>query len=235
MAKRSQLPKPAGGSKSTNQPSRSATSRWLLLGVIAAVVVVAVGLILLATQATRTPVVATNRVGEGTAWGPADAPVKIVNFSDFGCSHCRDFALNQGQQLRAEYESSGKVRFEFRNFVLNWQTTADPANASQCAADQGRFWDYHDILFSQQGMSAQPFSRAALKQYAAQLGLDTAKFNPCVDNNQHADILARDGADGRALGVNATPTFFINGKKIEGAAPYATFKAAVDAALASGQ
>ncbi len=161
---------------------------------------VTAGLILLATQAARKPVEATGRVGEGAAWGPVDAPVKILSFSDFGCSHCRDFALNQGRQLRAEYENSGKVRFEFKYFVLNWQTTADPANAAQCAADQGRFWDYHDTLFNQQGASAQPFNKSALKQYAAQLGLDTTRFNRCVDSDQHADILASDGSDGRGAG-----------------------------------
>ena len=234
MAKRSQLPKSSGASRdAASSASRSSSSRWLLLGLIAAVVVVAVGLILLMTQAARKPIEATNRVGEGTAWGAATAPVQIVAFSDYGCSHCRDFALNQGHQLRAEYENTGKVRFEAKTFVLNWQTTSDPANAAECAADQGRFWDYHDLLFSQQGVSAQPFSRPALKQYAVQLGLDPAKFNVCVDNNQHQDILARDSSDGRGRGVNATPTFFVNGKKIEGALPYADFKAVVDAAIAA--
>ena len=176
MAKRSQLPKSGSGAQSPkSSTSRKSASRWLLLGVIAAVVVVAAGLILLATQAARKPIEATNRVGEGTTWGPSNAAVTILDFSDFGCSHCRDFALNQGRQLRAEYESTGKVRFEFKNFVLDWQSTSDPANAAECAADQGRFWDYHDTLFSQQGASAQPFSRPALKQYAAQLGLDVTE------------------------------------------------------------
>jgi len=162
-----------------------------------------------------------------------NAPVTILAFSDFGCSHCRDFALDQERRLRAEYENSGKVRFVFKNFVLDWQTTADPANAAECAADQGRFWDYYDTLYTQQGTSADPFSKSALKQYAVQLGLDTARFNACVDNNQHADILANEGSEGRTRGVNATPTFFINGKEIEGAVPYEELKAAVDAAIAA--
>lgn len=233
MGKRAQLPKSGTGSGSTKRSARgSSTSRWLLLGVIAAIAVLTVGLVLLAAQAARAPVEATGRVGEGAVWGPVDAPVKILAFSDYGCSHCRDFALNQGQQLRAEYENGGKVRFEFKHFVLNWQATAAPANAALCAADQGRFWDYHDTLFSQQGTSAQPFSKAALKQYAVQLGLDTGVFNACVDSDQHVDILARDGSAGRAQGVSATPTFLINGQKIEGAVPYANFKAAVEAAIA---
>ena len=150
------------------------------------------------------------------SWGPAAAKVTILDFSDFGCSHCADFALNQGQQLRAEYEKTGQVRFEYKPFVLDWNRTADPANAAACAADQGKFWDYHDALFARQGSSAQAFSTAALKGYAAELGLDATTFNRCVDKKERYDLLDKVGAEGRARGVNATPTFFINGQKIRG-------------------
>ncbi len=234
MAKRAQLPKSSKGSPAAKAPAKSRTKPippWLLLGVIAAVVVVGAGLIWLAVQASQRPVVSTPRVGEGTAWGPADAPVKIVDFSDFGCSFCGAFARSQGVQLRQEYEATGKVRFEFRHFIIGGQRTRDAALAAECAADQGRFWDYHDTLFARQGTSSDPFSRTALKQYAVQLGLDTAQFNSCLDSNKYLEKVTRDTSDGRGLGVNATPTFFINGQKIEGAQPYSVFKAAVDAAL----
>lgn len=238
MAKRTQLPKggiSAAAAKSPAKSKRAPLPRGMLLGVIAAVVVLAAGLIWLAVQSSQRPAVSTPRVGEGAAWGPADAPVKIVNFSDFGCSFCGVFARGQGAQLRQEYEATGKVRFEFRHFIIGGQRTRDAALAAECAADQGRFWDYHDILFARQGTSSDPFNRSALKQYAVQLGLDTAQFNSCLDSDKHREKVTRDTLDGRELGVNATPIFFVNGQKIEGAQPYNVFKAAVDTALSGAQ
>lgn len=236
MAKRSQvsMPKPARAPAKV-APKKASNSRNLLLVVIGGVVVVAVGLVLLIMQTVNKPASATARVGEGTAWGPKDAIVTIVDFSDFGCVHCRNFALNQGEQLRSEYEATGKVRFEFKHFIIGGATTAAAANAAECAADQGRFWDYHNLLFSRQGTSSAPFSNAALKQYAVQLGLDTALFNQCVDSSKHLEKVYRDAAEGRGLGVNATPTFFVNGQKLEGAVPYSTMKATVDAILNAAQ
>jgi len=233
MAKRSQLPKASSGSQGAKSSSGGSkgTSRWLLLGVIAAVVVIAAGLILFAIQAAQKPIEATGRAGDGMAWGPAGAKVTILEFSDFGCSHCRDFALNQGVQLREEYEKTGQVRFEYKPFVLDWNLTADPANAAACAAVQGKFWDYHDALFTRQGTSAQAFSIAALKDYAVQLGLDTTSFNRCVDKKEQYSLLDKTGAEGRARGVNATPTIFVNGQRIEGAVAYEVLKAQVDSAL----
>ncbi len=237
MAKRSQVSLPKTGSRPTAKvaPQKTNSSRGLLLIVLGGVVVVAIGLVLLIMQSVNRPVSATNRIGEGAVWGPEGAAVTIVDYSDFGCSHCGTFALNQGKLLREEYEATGKVRFEFKHFIIGGATTAAAANAAECAADQGRFWDYHDILFGRQGTSSAPFSNSALKQYAAQLGLDTAAFNQCVDSSQHLEKVYRDAAEGRGLGVNATPTFFINGQKIEGAIPYSAMKEAVDALLGVAQ
>jgi protein-disulfide isomerase len=234
MAKRSQTRKSNSGSRSGTPAGKSGSSRWLLLGVIAAVVIIAAGLAVYAIQAAQRPIEATGRVGEGMVWGPAAAKVTIQEYSDFGCSHCRDFAQNQGKQLRAEYEASGQVRFEFQPFVLDWNRTADPANAAVCAADQGKFWDYHDALFARQGSSAQAFSLAALKGYGAELGLNASAFNPCVDKKERYQLLDRVGAEGRSRGVSATPTFFINGQKIEGAVPYEVLKAQIDGLLNAG-
>ena len=179
------------------------------------------------------PVATSGRVTEGSSWGPADAPVKIVEYSDFGCTYCRAFALNQGKQLQQEYEKTGKVRFDSRSFIIEGPSTRDAANAALCAAEQGRFWDYQDVLYNRSG-TGQPqvvFSKAALKNYGSQVGLDAAKFNTCVDKGQYLPEVQSQHNEGAARGVNATPTFFINGKKIEGAAPYAEFKATVDSAL----
>ncbi len=237
MAKQAQKPKSAYAAprKGKPAPKKSTLSPAVLLGVIAAVVLVVAGIILMASRAANAPLTATGRVGEGAAWGPENAAVKILDFSDFGCSHCRDFGLNQGKQLRADYEASGKVRFEYKHMIIGGQPTRDAAMASECAADQGRFWDYHDALFGRQGSSANPFTKPLLKRYGAELGLDAAVFDPCVDGNVHSAKVASDESEGRGKGITGTPTFFINGKKIEGAYPYEQFKAEVEAALAAAK
>lgn len=237
MAKQPQKPKSAYSAPRKPQPAakKSKLSPVVLLGIIAAAVLVVAGIIILATRAANAPLTATNRVGEGAAWGPAGAPVTIIDYSDFGCSHCRDFAQNQGKQLRADYEAGGKVRFEFHHMIIGGTPTRDAANAAECAADQGRFWDYHDALFARQGTSSNPFTKPLLKRYGAELGLDAATFDPCVDQSTHYNTIAASEAAARGKGVNATPTFFINGKKIEGAVPYEQFKAEVEAALAAAQ
>jgi len=113
MAKQAQKPKSAYAAPRRGKPTakKSGLPPAALLGVIAAVVLVVAGIIVLASRAANAPLASTNRVGEGTSWGPENAVVKIVDYSDFGCSHCAAFGLNQGKQLRADYEASGKVRF----------------------------------------------------------------------------------------------------------------------------
>jgi protein-disulfide isomerase len=113
--------------------------------------------------------------------------------------------------------------------------SADAANASECAADQERFWDYHDLLMSRSGTGANVFGKASLKQYATELGLDAATFNACVDGDEHLEKVYQDVSDGRGQGVGSTPTFFINGEKVEGAIDYEQFKSIVDGYLANAE
>jgi len=235
MAKRTQMPKSAGAplGKARAGAKKQAGSPVVLWGIIGAVALILVVVVVLQVQAVNRPVITSGVVSEGTGWGPADAPVKIVEYSDFGCTYCRQFALNQGRQLRQEYEGTGKVRFEYRSFMIEGASTREAANAAYCAADQKRFWDYSEVLFNKSGTD-QPqnvFSKSALKNYGAQIGLDMAKFSQCVDSGQFIPEVQNQNAEGVRLGVKATPSFFINGRKIEGAAPYAEFKAAIDAAL----
>jgi len=234
MAKRTQLPKGAGSGRPKQAAAsavRPTDSRILLLIVIGAVVLVAAGIVWLQVQSLRRPPEAAGSVGERTTWGPTSAPVQIIEYSNFGCGYCRNFALGPGKQIRDEYEGTGKVHFEFKQFRLGDQSTTDAANASECAADQGRFWDYHDLLFSQQGVSSDPFSKSALKGYAAQLGLDAARFNSCVDNGQHLEKVYRDTQEGQNLGITGTPTFFINGEKVPGYISYDALKAKIEAVI----
>ena len=116
----------------------------------------------------------------------------------------------------------------YREYPLpNHQFARTAAEAGQCANEQGKFWPYHDRLFANQ----QKLSVPDLKQHAAELGLDAAKFNACLDSSKYAERV-RDGvAAGTRLGVNSTPTLYINGRVIQGAQPYENFAAVVDEEL----
>jgi protein-disulfide isomerase len=159
--------------------------------------------------------------------GAKDAPVTLVEFSDFQCPYCRA-AEPTVQAVRQKY--GDKIRFVYMDFPLGMHAHAmDAANAAQCAGDQGKFWQYHDALFADQGKLAP----ADLKATAAKLGLDTKKFAACFDSQQHDGEIRAEEAQGSADGVSATPTFFVNGREIEGAEPLPTFESTIDQEMAT--
>jgi protein-disulfide isomerase len=157
--------------------------------------------------------------------GPTDAPVTIIEFSDFQCPYCRRVQPILKQVLK-DYQ--GTVKLVFRDFPLrNIHPQAQKAaEAAQCAAEQQQFWPYHDKLFATPQLEEQ-----ALKQYAQELGLDMQRFEPCISSGKYAQEVERDLQDGINAGVSATPSFFINGQPLSGAAPYERFKELVDSAL----
>lgn len=159
--------------------------------------------------------------------GPPDAPVTIVEFSDFQCPFCKRFKDNTLDRILSTYR--GKVRYVYRDFPLNIHPYAQKAaEAAECADEQGRFWEFHDLLFERQPALAV----ASLKRYAAQLGLDTVAFNHCLDSGRYASEVHEDYADGIQYGVTGTPGFFINGQKLIGAKPFSIFQQIIDAELA---
>jgi|SRR5688572_5905112 protein-disulfide isomerase len=158
--------------------------------------------------------------------GSANAPVTLVEFSDFQCPFCLRVAPTM-KQIRATY--GDKVRVVWKDFPL---TQIHPqafkaGEAGQCAAEQGKFWEFHDRVFeNQQAMLVDD-----LKRYAASVGVDAARFNACLDSSQQAEVV-RDGvAQGTRLGINSTPTVFINGRRVSGAQPYEVFAAIIDEEL----
>ncbi len=162
--------------------------------------------------------------------GDADAPVTIVEFSDFQCPFCGNFYNKTLGLIEDEYVKTGKVKIIFRDFPLSFHPEAQPAaEAAECASEQGKFWEFHDKVFSSQAT----MGAASYKQWAADLGLNTKQFNDCVDSNKYRSEVLADFADGQAAGVSGTPTFFINGQKIVGAQPFSVFKQVIDAELAN--
>jgi protein-disulfide isomerase len=162
----------------------------------------------------------------GFSLGPREAPVTIVEFSDFQCPFCRSVVATL-KQLTARYP--GRVRLVFRDFpIASLHPDAPLAHeAARCAGEQGQFWPYHDLLFERTNVTAQ-----ALKQYAADLKLDAAKFDACLDSGRYRAAINADLEEGVRLGVTGTPTFFINGTPLVGNVPIADFQRAIERELA---
>jgi protein-disulfide isomerase len=161
--------------------------------------------------------------------GPQDAMVTIIEFSDFQCPYCQRVQPTL-KRLLQDYQ--GKIKLVFRDFPLrNIHPQAQKAaEAAQCAAEQQQFWPYHDRLFASASLQIQE-----LKQYAQELGLQMEQFTACLDSNKYAQEVERDLQDGLNAGVNSTPSFFINGQPVSGAAAYEQFKDLIDTALAQGK
>jgi protein-disulfide isomerase len=158
----------------------------------------------------------------GSGRGPASAPVTIVEFSDFQCPYCKR-VLPTLEQVQAKY--GDQVRLVYRHYPLSSHAEAQKAaEAANCAGDQGKFWEMHDLLFEEQ----QKLAVADLKDKATRLGLDAAKFGECLDSNRHAAAVAADIRDATAAGVDGTPAFFINGRFLSGAQPLENIVAIID-------
>ena len=159
------------------------------------------------------------------ARGPAGAPIEIIEFSDFQCPFCLQVYPTVAKVLSTYGD---RIRFVYRHFPLPNHPNARPAaEASACAAEQGKFWQYHDRLFENQGK----LSIADLKQHASVLEMDAARFNACVDSHTFAKNVDEDVAAGEEVGVSGTPAFFINGRVLGGAQPFEAFKKVIDEEL----
>lgn len=175
---------------------------------------------------------AGSRLSPRPVLGKADAPVVMDEFGDFQCPSCGAFARNVEPQLRAAYIDTGRVRLVWHDFPWKGDESRAAANAARCAGDQGRFWDYHDLLYrSQAGENQGGFSQDRLKAFGSQLGLASGAFEACVDSGSHRGAVDDDFSDVRAQGFNATPTFLVAGQRIVGAQPFAVFQMAIEAAL----
>ncbi len=160
--------------------------------------------------------------------GDENAPVTIVEFSEFECPFCAKFYDGAYQQIKEKYVETGKVKIIFRDFPLSFHANAQKAaEATECAEEQGKFWEMHDTLFENQASIAVD----DLKKYAVDLGLDAEAFNACLDSGKYAEEIEKDMNDGAALGVSGTPGFFINGIKLSGAQPFENFEAIIESEL----
>lgn len=154
-----------------------------------------------------------------------NAKVTIVEFSDFQCPFCSRFHTTVEAQLMKDYVQTGQVTFVYKHSAFLGQESVWSAQAAECAADQGKFWDYHDLLFTRQnGENQGAFNKDKLTGFAKEMGLDMTKFEPCLTNDETLARVQADTQEGQAAGVRGTPTFFINGQPLVGAQPLTAFQ-----------
>jgi len=194
------------------------------------------------SPSTNSPSLISISLDDDPVKGNLNAPITIVEFSDFQCPFCARFHSTTLPQLEANYIDSGKVKFVYRDFpIQNIHPNAVPAAlASECADEQGMFWEYHDMVFENQ-KKWQGLSRNAMidtfEQYALELGLNTSDFNTCFESGKYGDEVKKDLQDGVSYGITGTPGFFIGNDelgyvKIIGAQPYPVFEGLIEAQIA---
>ncbi len=175
----------------------------------------------------------------GRELGSASAPVVVEVFSDFQCPACARFAESVEPLIVNSYVADGRVRFIYRQYPflddrVSRKESDQAANASMCAADQGRFWDYHDTLFANwSGENQGAYANKRLVAMAEALNLDMGAFNSCFDDNRFEADINADLALGEQYGVNATPSIFVNGVRVESPDP-TSIQQAIEQALATG-
>jgi len=222
------------GQRKSTSKKKSQTNLSLIFGSTFIGALVLFGLLYLALRepAATTLAAYCRQNGNNCAIiGNPSAPVSVVEVSDYGCSHCRDFNLQTAPLLEAQYVETGEVQWMVMPFALSTKTLA-PAEAALCADDQGRFLELHEAFFANQS-SPNAFSEAWVLSTAASVGLDMPAFESCYNSGQYADAVQANLRAARSAGVNATPTFFINGQKVEGNIPFATFQQRLNALLSS--
>jgi protein-disulfide isomerase len=167
-------------------------------------------------------------VGDAARLGPASAPVQLVEFADFECPYCIK-VHPELKRLKAEF--GDRISLVYKDFPLPMHAHAQKAaEAARCAGAQGKFWQYHDRLFSSKQIDI-----PQLKQFAADLGLEMAKFNTCLDSGQQAAAVEKDAAEAKKIGLSATPSFFLNGHFFTGAMQYEDLRRMVLRELSANQ
>ncbi len=171
-------------------------------------------------------------VDDDPTLGSSEAKVTIIEFSDFQCSFCQRFWSETLPLIKESYVNTGQARLVYRDFPIDsiHPFARKAAEAAECADEQGKFWEYHDVLFANFDSWQQPGTEA-FKAMAKNLGLDESKFGACVDSGKYAQEVQKDLQDGSKAGITGTPTFFVNGVKIEGAQPFSAFQEAIEAQL----
>ena len=199
---------------------------WTILLLVALVCALA-GQVEASQSPTLKDILASLEKGPGL--GSPSAPVTIVEFSDFRCSFCKKFWADTLPKLKKSYFEKGTAYFVFRHFAILGKQSEQAALASECAAEQGKFWQYHDKLFANQ--AALGFTESKLKGYAGELRLQQAKFNACLTTGKYNAKVEQETVTAAYLGGRGTPMFLVNDWLLVGAQPFDTFQKVIGQAL----
>ncbi|MFZ1043765.1 MAG: DsbA family protein [Anaerolineales bacterium] len=202
--------------------------RWITaVGVVAVIIVVVA--IILRSESSQVPPLSAARLASDPSLGSPSAKVTIIEYGDFGCPTCRGWEqAGVLKQIIATY--GDQVRFVWRDYPIITAQSPQAAEAGQCAFDQSKFWEYHDLLYAKQPA----LSINDLKSYAVQIGLNTKQFDLCLDSEQDKAKIDQSMAEARGYGFIGTPAFIVNGRKVIGPASFAQFKSLIDPILAGG-
>ncbi|MBI1723254.1 MAG: DsbA family protein [Gemmatimonadetes bacterium] len=215
---------------------RSLKPFYITLGLVAAVGVVLIARSMgqpggSASPSTPFPTpIAVAAGARGVVLGSESAPVEIAEYSDFQCPFCARFAVLQMPDIRDRLVANGRLRWRFMHFPLEGHANTRPAHlAAACAREQGRFWEMHDAIYQGQGDWAESRRPAGFfRDYAERLGLNPDQFRSCVETERAMPEVEADRLRGDSLGVNSTPTFFVNGRHLPEVPTYDQIKAIVD-------
>jgi protein-disulfide isomerase len=163
--------------------------------------------------------------------GNPDAPITMIEFSDFRCPFCARYATETEPRILSTYVDTGLVRLGYKHAAYQGEQSMWAAEASECAAEQDQFWPYYDHLIGLLAEGERDFTREKLKGYAEEIGLDTAAFNACMDSERYAELVLNETRNAQALGIRGTPTFLINGLPLVGAQPFVAFEQQIEPLL----
>jgi protein-disulfide isomerase len=203
---------------------RERTQRITIIAVVAVVAIVIAALLIAPSLQPVGDVIVPTQLprphAEGLSMGNPNAPVKVVEYADYQCPGCGNFAKNLEPQIVEAYIKTGKVFFTYHPFSFiddnrGGRESKAPAEASYCAADQNKFWEYHDIVYANQaGENLGAFTDKRLIAFAEAINLDMNAFESCFNSGKYKDQVLKDKSEAIDAGINQTPTFDVNGEKV---------------------
>jgi protein-disulfide isomerase len=216
-----------------------------IVGVIAAAIIISIGVVYSSNQINFNPSESntqkTYRAIDTTLgsplFGSSTAPVTIIEFGDYQCPQCDKWFKTVRPDIEEQYINSGKANLYFVDLAFFGPDSTKAAEATYCAADQGKYWEFHNILYSnQKGINDGWASSDNLKSFASQLSLDRTLFDSCLDSDKYKKRVEKNVLEAKRNGVSSTPTFIIIGpdgsqKIVEGAQPFSVFKQTIDSMI----
>jgi protein-disulfide isomerase len=186
-----------------------------IIAIIAGAVIV-VAILIYSNIANRNASIAAGNLVVNNTMGEKNAPVAVVEFADFQCPVCGTYTLTQESKIITDYVNTGKVFYTYHPFSFIGDESVGAAQAAYCASDQGKFWEYHNLLYrNQSGENKGAFVNTKLIAFAGTMGLDTNTFGSCLNGNKYLQKVQQDARDAENQGITSTPTFLVNGKKAD--------------------